>query len=222
MRALGSGRRPKPLSVRAAEGDLRKIGKRKLAERIKSEPVPESGYGAPPPSLSGEARTLWDLLAAQLEIMGLQKRPDCAALHGACRAYGEAIKADADVDQRGQLIDKRVWDRDAEAFIVADRKANPSVGISVKYWTIYVRFCSEFGLTPVSRTRLANVGKDGDKGSAAKELAEILSRPRMPRPTKPFVVPPEPESSEPVPGPEPLLETEMEIGTVLAEDSGDD
>lgn len=57
-------------------------------------------------------------------------------------------------------------------------RAHPAVQIARQRWTLVKGFCSEFGLSPVSRTRLSVEKKDeGDV-----DLMAALSAPRAPRP----------------------------------------
>ena len=184
------GRKPKPLAQRVAEGDASKVGKKKLDALAKSEVKSERGYGPAPGNLDGEARKLWNVLVPQLEIMGVDRRPDSAALACACYSYGTAYRLTETVKKDGDMVEEKAWDRDMEEYVVLSRKPHPALSMIAKYMALYRQFCSEFGITPTARIRLSVTDKD--KGSAASELAAILSRPRAPRPTGPFVVPPDP------------------------------
>jgi P27 family predicted phage terminase small subunit len=59
-----------------------------------------------------------------------------------------------------------------------DVKTHPAVRQGNQAWALMRAFCSEFGLSPVSRMRLA-IDKD-DAGEA--DLLELLGRPRGKRP----------------------------------------
>jgi phage terminase small subunit len=83
--------------------------------------------------------------------MNLDKKPDGPALEAACLAYQRMIKAHG----KGY-----------------DSAANQSASV-VK------AFCSEFGFTPASRTRLA-LNKPPEKPE--DDLLKALSAPREPRP----------------------------------------
>jgi P27 family predicted phage terminase small subunit len=57
-------------------------------------------------------------------------------------------------------------------------KTNPAIHVSNQAWRLVRAFGSEFGLSPVSRTRLTIEKPDaGDQ-----DLMKILSQPREPRP----------------------------------------
>jgi P27 family predicted phage terminase small subunit len=63
--------------------------------------------------------------------------------------------------------------------VVLKIRKHPAVEVSNAAWRQLRAFCSEFGLSPVSRTRLA-IDKADQKG---QDLAELLSKPRTPRAT---------------------------------------
>jgi len=101
-------------------------------------------------------------------------------LEGACRAYERAVKADLIVDKQGITIEEKYVDEDSgEVYILKVRK-HPAVEISNRSWLIVKAFCSEFGLSPVSRTRLSIEPLD-----AVDDLAALLAQPRPERPPMP-------------------------------------
>ncbi len=122
--------------------------------------------------------------------MGLDRRPDAQMLEGACVAYESAVWAYEHMKQYGRLLVKKekvtkmVNDPatgqlvPSEEMVATEVYTNPAVRISRDAWVQVRAFCSEFGLSPVSRTRLA-VEK---RSSVTEDLAEILSQPRVPRP----------------------------------------
>ena len=175
------GRNRVPNRLHLAAGDPSKFGKKKLAELVRAEPKPDTGLPSCPSHLRGFSKTMWDFLVPQIEIMQLDKRPDAGALEGCCRAYGRAVEADIVVQREGMTVERRTLDQKTGELVVVDIKVHPLVNVSLKSWQLYHRFCLEFGCTPVSRTRLANIDKDRQR--AETDLAEILSAPREPRRT---------------------------------------
>ena len=175
------GARPKPLDIHLQNGDPSHKGRATMKQQLESPVLnPSTGYGPPPEDLNETGRDLWTMLTAELTLMKQNKKPDFGALHGACRCYGEAVRADRLVDLHGMLIESKRFNEDTGELEVMDLKPNPAVSISLKYWALYARFCAEFGLTPVSRTRLANHSDGGESQKAmAEELQAILSRPRQ-------------------------------------------
>lgn len=157
------GRPPNPISLQLSAGDPRKKGKHKLQERLLTEPRAQSGSTPCPDHLTGVARDAWEFLSEQIELMGLNKVPDAMMLEGVCTAYARARSADADIAARGSILD--------------DGKVNPSCGLTERAWTQVHRFATEFGLSPVSRSRLTIEKKD----SASQDLASMLNRVRPDR-----------------------------------------
>jgi P27 family predicted phage terminase small subunit len=126
----------------------------RLEERLRRQPQPTRGLPGCPRRLTGTARQVWEFWAAELGEMDLDARPDAMLLEGVCVHYARAAEADRMVETGGD--------------------GNPAAAISHAAWRLVCEFCSEFGFSPLSRTRLA-LGKP-DKG--AQELMEMLSRPR--------------------------------------------
>ncbi len=131
-----------------------------------------------PASLTPPARELWTLLAGQLEQMKLDRRPDRGALEGAVRAHARAVEADELLDREGLVIRRYGQNADGET-VALDSKPHPATAVADKSWNRYLRFAAEFGLTPLSRTRLAL--PDTSQMDAMAELQAILHRPRPPR-----------------------------------------
>ena len=154
------GRKPQPIAAQIAKGDPRKLGARKLAERLDTEPRAARGLPACPSHLKGIARKAWAEWAEELEAMGLDRRPDGVMLEGACVNY--AMARAAEVAAKRLL---RIGDPDAYR---ADAMARAR-------WVLVRSFCSEFGLSPVSRQRLTVEKKD--EGEA--DLMAALAGPRL-------------------------------------------
>jgi P27 family predicted phage terminase small subunit len=174
------GRKPKPWQTQINEGDPRKRGVRKLQERLAAEPKAEAGFPGCPDHLEGLAREAWDFLAEQIESMGIDKRPDALMLEGACVNYARAVQADQQVTREGITVQETSVTDDGEV-IVLKTKANPAVAVSNAAWRHLRAFASEFGLSPVSRTRITIEKRDDGEA----ELLALLSKPREPRPIPP-------------------------------------
>jgi P27 family predicted phage terminase small subunit len=106
--------------------------------------------------------------------MNLDKRPDGPMLEGACRAYERAVKADLILDRDGLTVEDKFINDEGEAITLKIKK-HPAVDISNRSWLIVRAFCSEFGLSPVSRTRLK---VDSEEDSSEADLVAALSAPR--------------------------------------------
>lgn len=173
------GRKPKPTSQQIAAGDPRKKGKRKLQEALESEVQAKRGLPDCPRHLRGRARHCWKFWNEELVAMNLDCRPDAMMLEGACVNYARAVTADLLIEKQGMVMEEPIVDRDTGDQIGVKMKNHPAIAISNQAWRQVRAFCSEFGLSPVARQRI-KIEKDDKAGT--EDLAELLSRPRAPRP----------------------------------------
>lgn len=132
-----SGRKPKPHALKKAQGNP---GKRKLL----NAPNFKGKFGSPPKWMQKEARSLWKTLAIELEGQGLGAPAYQTALEALCVNYGRAIQAEA-------VLKKEKLTFVTEAGYVGQ---HPAVNISIKSWSMVVKVCVEFGLTPSAVGRL--------------------------------------------------------------------
>lgn len=173
------GRKPKPAGQKRADGDTRKVGARKLEAQIAAEPKATRGLPKCPVHLRGRARAAWNLWAEELFVMNQDRRPDAMMLEGACVGYARAVEADLMVADEGLIVTESRIDDESGEVIILKRKNHPAIAISRAAWNQVRSFCGEFGLSPVSRTRLAVEKRD----DGAADLATLLSTPRAPRPS---------------------------------------
>lgn len=167
------GRKPKPTQQQMNEGDPRKKGKGKLQQKLAAEPIAARGLPDCPAHLRGMAAARWAFWKEELEKMRLDSRPDDAMLEGACRHYARAVEADLVIEVSGITVEEPVINREGE--LVGHKiKNHPAIATSNAAWKQVRMFCSEFGLSPVSRTRLTV--EKADDGSA--DLMAQLSQPR--------------------------------------------
>lgn len=162
------GRKPKPTRQQINEGDPRKHGASKLKAKLDAEPRAQRGLPECPDYLSERARDAWAMWKEELEKMRLDCRPDAPMLEGACVNYARAVEADLMIAKSG-LVVAEVSESGARRV-----KANPAIAISNVAWRQVRSFCSEFGLSPVSRTRLTIE----EAGNATDDLIKLLSKPR--------------------------------------------
>lgn len=171
-----SGNKPKSLAGQIAAGDPSKIGKKKLQQRL--EAVPKATHGLPlcPRHLRGRARAAWNFWKVELEVMELDSKPDAMMLEGACVHYARAVAADIAIDREGIILEQPILNGKNE---VVGKKSvrHPAIPVSNESWRAVRSFCSEFGLSPVSRTRLA-IEKPGVEEA---DLMAKLSEPRTER-----------------------------------------
>lgn len=166
------GRKPNPPSRQLAVGDPRKRGKNRLAELAAAEPQPTRGIPPCPPHVSGLARKMWKFWAEQLAAMKLDYQCDAAVLEGACVNYALAVQADKVLDKKGLTVEISALDDDGKVYVLKVQK-RPEVSISNAAWLRVRSFCSEMGLSLVSRTRLSV-----EKTSEPDNLADLLRAPR--------------------------------------------
>jgi len=177
------GRKPKPTKQQIAEGDPRQRGKHKLLEKLAKEPKPLRGFPRCPSHLKGLARKAWKFLTEQIEAMEQDHRPDAIMLEGACVNYARAVEADSILQREGLTITEQYVDKEDRVIPLKIRN-RPEIAISNAAWRQVRAFCTEFGLSPASRTRLSIEPSAEDD---AEKIAEILSRPRKPRVPPPVI-----------------------------------
>ncbi len=95
-------------------------------------------------------------------------------LEGACVGYARAVQADL-LLAKGLLIEEPIFNKDGDQ-VGMRVKTHEAVAISNSAWKQVKAFCSEFGLSPVSRTRLAL-----EKQDTGQDLMAMLSAPREPK-----------------------------------------
>lgn len=154
------GRKRKPLALQVAEGDTRNIGRHKLAERIASVPTSERGLPDCPRHLTGRARSAWNLLRAELEAMELDARADALALEAACVNYATSVRAHLAIEKHGEVIQDPIVSRDTGKIIGHRTRKNPWLTVREHAQRLLLSFCSEFGISPVARTRLSVKARD--------------------------------------------------------------
>ena len=176
------GRKPKPIERQIAEGDPSKHGAGKLQERLERQIKPAGGgLPAAPKHLTGRARSMWLIWSRELAGMGLDFNCDRVMLEGACMSYSRAIDAEIEIKRHGAFFDEPIVNDEGIEIGVKIRK-HPAVEIANESWRLCRSFCSEFGLSPVSRTRLTLDKKEVQ--SDEDELAKLFAAPRPLRPRR--------------------------------------
>jgi P27 family predicted phage terminase small subunit len=175
------GRKPKPVQRQIAEGDPRMRGVHKLDEKLASLPKAARGLPEVPSHLGRVAAMQWVMWKNDLELMGMDFHADAVVLEGACVNYERALEADEILKREGLLVEDSVIDKVSGQVIGTRIKAHPSIGISSNCWRNVQSFCSDLGLSLVSRQRLAiDAPNDGQD-----ELNAILSQPFVRKPIPP-------------------------------------
>ena len=159
-------------------------GKHKLEQQLAAEPKASRGLPPCPEYLVGRARDAWTFWSHELELMDLDRRPDGPMLEGVCIAYDAAIACYETIKTQGRFIAKKILNPATNKLVVVDVKPHPAVRQGNQALALMKAFCSEFGLSPVSRTRLAVDRLDDGEA----DLMELLGRPRAARKPPPLVV----------------------------------
>ena len=129
------------------------------------EPQPGVATDVPnPPSfITGYAADEWWAVGVELHRLGLLTKVDCTLFAAYCYAYGQwrlaaeslARMAADDPIMNGQIIRTKY----------GDAAVNPLVAVARKHAADMVRFASEFGLSPATRTRIT-AGNNGDNSQS--------------------------------------------------------
>jgi P27 family predicted phage terminase small subunit len=98
---------------------------------------------------------------------------DAIMLAGACVNYARAVQAN-EMIRHGCIIEEPIINHTTEEMTGTKIKNHPAVAISNAAWRQVRAFCSEFGLSPVSRTRLALEQPD----TSSEHLMKLLATPR--------------------------------------------
>jgi P27 family predicted phage terminase small subunit len=132
-------RRPLPTAIKVLRGTARK---HRLFE---NEIQPDVCIPDAPPVLTGIARAEWDRVSQILFDLGVLTKLDVAVLVCYCEEYGRLVDAESQLAGASLLI------KNAAGAVVP----NPLIAIANKAAELCVRFASELGLSPVSRSRVS-------------------------------------------------------------------
>jgi P27 family predicted phage terminase small subunit len=132
------GRRPKPTRLKVLTGNP---GKRPLNP---GELAPEPAVPECPAELGPVAHREWDRLVGELAALRLLTNLDRAALAAYCGAYALWAESMEAIQKYGTMI------KSPSGYPVQ----SPYVAIANRQAEIMMRIASEFGFTPVSRSRI--------------------------------------------------------------------
>lgn len=159
------GRKPQPTALKVVKGNP---GKRALP---KDEPSPEPAVPDPPAHLSDDALAEWKRVAVQLYRLGILADIDMAVLAAYCQSYGRWVQAERALSR----VMERLENLDAEdrpegdGLLRVSAKGNvvqqPLIGIANKAAADMVRYATEFGMGPASRSRVKAMKAGEGEGS---------------------------------------------------------
>lgn len=142
-----AGRQPKPVSVILLDGK-KHLTKKEIADREKLEAKykPKADNIVCPKWLDADAKKQFKFLKENLTELGLLTNIDILALAICCDAYSKYLEATGNI--KGLVIMQ-----------AGEAKANPFATMANKYSEIYKKYCTEFGLTPAARLKIAQPKK---------------------------------------------------------------
>ncbi len=117
--------------------------------RDQSEPKAPKGKPRCPDWLDKDAKTMWRHLVPLLDAMGVLTRLDGNALARYCRLWSRWRKAEAFLDEKGEMYPLRDEKGQVKYF-----QQWPQVAIAHKLALQLTRLEQELGMTPAARTRL--------------------------------------------------------------------
>lgn len=136
------GRKPLPTKLHVLNGNPSK----KNLDTNEPKPIPIAPQ--PPTWLDPVAKKLWKQLAPQLENLGLFTAIDGPAFEAVCQNYAVWVRCERYLKKNGLTFE---YQTESGATYVQQR---PEVAIGNKALQSFKAFCTEFGLTPSSRTRI--------------------------------------------------------------------
>jgi P27 family predicted phage terminase small subunit len=169
------GRKPKTAARQIAEGDPSRRGVHKLDAKLEAEPQATRGLPECPKHLKGVARKSWRFWAEELERMSLDCRPDAMMLEACCVSYQTYVEMYELIEQQGKLVARKERNPQTGQLEVVDVRPHPGLAIRDRALALMRSFCSEFGLSPVSRARLFVERREAE----GDDLMALLAQPRQ-------------------------------------------
>jgi P27 family predicted phage terminase small subunit len=158
------GRKPKPTHLKLLDGNP---GKRANL----NEPKPSRKPPTCPSHLCPPAKAEWKRLAAQLTILCILTELDRAALAAYCQAYGRWVEAERKLQETPMLL------KLPSGYV----QQNPWLTIANKQLELMHKYMSEFGLSPVSRSRVSVATAGRPKPWAGSKFEGLIGqRPWIP------------------------------------------
>ncbi len=101
--------------------------------------------------------------------MNMGHRPDALMLEGVCVNYAMAVQAELQIATEGAILREPIFSRGKPTGAVRLRK-HPALAVANRAWGLFRAFAGDFGLSPVSRTRLSIENPDNN----SEHVWEIL------------------------------------------------
>lgn len=141
------GRPPKPTNLKLLNGNP---GKRKISQ---NEPKPKPIAPKCPKWLDKEAKREWKRLASELEKVGLLTQIDGSIFAAYCQSWSLFVAAQKAINEY-QKTENKLTVTYTNTLGASNEVPLPEIAIAEKALKQLKAFCTEFGLTPASRTRI--------------------------------------------------------------------
>lgn len=139
----------------------------KIKDLGKDEPKPVPIAPDCPDWISDDAKIEWERVAPQLEKLGLLTQIDMAALVGYCESWAQYKKAIEFIHKHGETYP--IKDDNGKVKYI---QQFPQVSIANKALGNIKSFCTEFGMTPSARSRMAVPGASENDDAMEKLLSK--------------------------------------------------
>ena len=97
---------------------------------------------------------MWKHLAPQLETLGLLTAIDGPSMEAVCQSYATWVECEKYIQENGFTVEIQKEDADGNPY-VSYVQQRPEVSIGNHALLAFKSFCTEFGLTPASRSRIS-------------------------------------------------------------------
>ncbi len=139
-----TGRPRKPTEIRVLEGNR---SKRPLPMN-EPKPPPAMNDVKPPSWMNKDGKKMWKRLVPTLQRLRLLTEADLESFSMLCQSWGDYVEFVKDIKKNGKYciyVNKGGGENEVE---------RPAVKLMHRAYERYKALCSEFGLTPASRTRI--------------------------------------------------------------------
>lgn len=125
------------------------------------QPTIELGLVAPKDMLNDWGEGLWNDIVGEYAKMGLITKVDVSSLLATCIEWGRYCEANDIVLAQGLQIEESVYNQRGD-LVGTKTVTNPMVIVAEKSFKSYLSMVKEFGLSPVSRSRISAPEKQPD------------------------------------------------------------
>ena len=162
---MAKGRPKKPTAIKQMQGTLEKS--REVKNQLQSQLIISHD---PPSELNEWGIKLWNDLFDEWGHIGLITRMDLGSIFMMCNEFGTYCEADDMIKVQGLQVEAEVYNQKGEV-VGTKTEVNPMLRVRDNAAKQYKMFCVEFGLTPVSRSKISAPKQNESKD----ELEELLS-----------------------------------------------